>query len=275
MLSGPLATVDPVDLDHGELLEAGIEIALLWWFFYVVLKFLSGTRGLAIMKGALMGMASIVLAIILLAQVLEMDFARLQVAGIYMLQFMAVVLIVLFQPELRRGFTRLSEAGGRGGRSGRKRGSDAKREDIVASIEGLARRGTGALVVFEQHTGIQGLLDSGVPIDAELTGALLESIFYPKSPLHDGAVIVRDGRIVAASCMLPLTEDPTVSRELGTRHRAAIGVTEESDAVVVVVSEETGAITVSQRGHLQPMADGAELDGVLAEAVTVLRNGTS
>jgi diadenylate cyclase len=120
-------------------------------------------------------------------------------------------------------------------------------------------------VVFERQTGIKGLQDTGVPIDAEVSGALLESIFFPKSPMHDGAVIVRDGRIVAASCMLPLTESNAVSRELGTRHRAAIGVTEESDAVAVVVSEESGRISLARKGNLQPVVEEWALDELLSD----------
>ena len=137
----------------------------------------------------------------------------------------------------------------------------------MQSIVALSKTGTGALIVFEQQTGVFGLEDTGVPLDAALSGPLVESVFYPKSPLHDGAVVVRDGRVVAASCMLPLTDDPRIPRNLGSRHRAAIGVTEESDAVVVIVSEETGAITVCRRGQLQVMGAGEELRAALIEHV--------
>ncbi|MED5330995.1 MAG: diadenylate cyclase CdaA [Planctomycetota bacterium] len=236
--------------------EAVIEIGLLWAFFYVVLKFLHGTRGLAIMKGVMLGVVAIVLALVFVGATFEMTFSRLQVAGVHLLQILALVLIVLFQPELRRGFTRLSEAGGRAGKGDGKLG---RMGDVVDAFFRLSSQQTGALVVFEQQVGIQGLLDSGVPIDAAASGTLIESIFFPKSPLHDGSVIIREGRIVAASCMLPLTDDPSVSRQLGTRHRAAIGVTEESDAVVVIVSEETGQITVVHRGELHPADDRAVL----------------
>ncbi len=257
------AMIDLGDMDGGEVLEAAIEIGLLWWFFYVVLRFLHGTRGLAIMKGVLVAITSLVLGIIVIAQTLDLNFSRLTVAGGYLLQFMSILLIVMFQPELRRGFTRLAEAGGRGARVG----GAVDLDGIVQSVVALSRDATGALIVFEQQTGVFGLEDTGVPLDSALSGPLIESVFYPKSPLHDGAVVVRDGRVVAASCMLPLTDDPRIPRNLGSRHRAAIGVTEESDAVVVIVSEETGTITVCRRGQLQVMSDGAELRAALVAHV--------
>jgi len=239
---------------------AVIEIGLLTWFFYGLLRFLHGKAGLAVLKGLLITLAGICLSLAALYFLLGIDFPRLTVAGKYMLPFLIVVLVVLFQPELRRGFLRLSEAGALSGR-----GATGHLSDLCGSFRSLARRHVGALVVFERRTGIKGLQDTGVPLDAAVSGALIESIFYPKSPLHDGAVLVRDGRIVAACCMLPLTESTALSRELGTRHRAALGVTEESDAVAVVVSEETGRITVAHRGRLQQVEDAEGLEAVLAE----------
>lgn len=259
--------IDLGDMDGGDVFEAVIEIGLLWWFFYVVLRFLHGTRGLAIMKGVLVAITSLVLGIIVVAQTLDLNFSRLQVAGGYLLQFMAILLIVMFQPELRRGFTRLSEAGARA--AGRGQGG-VDVDELVRSFVSLSDKGTGALVVFEQQTGVYGLQDTGVPLEAVLSGPLLESIFYPKSPLHDGAVVVRDGRVVAASCMLPLTDDPRIPQHLGSRHRAAIGVTEETDAVVVIVSEETGAINVARRGLLERMDGGEQLRATLVEHVAAL-----
>jgi len=243
-----------------DLVSAIIEIGLLTWFFYLMLKFLHGKAGLAVLKGLLISLATIVLSLAAIHFLAGVSFPRLEVAGRYMLPPMIVVIFVVFQPELRRGLLRLSEAG-----SLATPGAAGHLADLCTSFRALARRHTGALVVFERQTGIKGLQDTGVPLDAAVSGALIESIFYPKSPLHDGAVIVRDGRIVAACCMLPLTESTALSRELGTRHRAALGVTEESDAVAVVVSEETGRITVVHRGRLQPVEDPAGLDAVLGE----------
>ena len=235
-----------IEFDWGkDGLAAGIEIALLFCLFYAVLKFLHGTRGLAVLKGV----GVIILIVVALLKVLEFTFAlsfpRLDAAGAVILPLLLVMLVILFQPELRTGLTRVSE------RSGRSSNVEPNRLfDFAESIVNLATKRTGVLVVFECQVGLAGLQNSGVPLDAALSGALIESIFFLNSPLHDGAVIVRNGRISAAGCMLPLTDSTSVSRDLGTRHRAAMGVTEESDAVAVVVSEETGRVSVARRGML-------------------------
>ncbi|MGQ0554049.1 MAG: diadenylate cyclase [Planctomycetota bacterium] len=242
-----------------DIISAVIEIGLLSWLFYLLLRFLHGKAGLAVLKGILITSLSIVVGLFALFFLMGIRFPRLLVAGTYMLPFLIVMLVVLFQPELRRGFLRLSAAGRLGGR-----GAPGQLADVCAALRSLARRHVGALVVFEQQTGIKGLQDTGVPLDSSLSGALLESIFYPKSPLHDGAVIVRNDRIVAACCMLPLTERENLPIELGTRHRAALGVTEESDAVAVVVSEETGRIAVVHGGQLHAVDDPTRLEDVLA-----------
>lgn len=254
----PFATDEPeraLDIVSGV-----IEISLLTWFFYALLRFLHGKTGLAVFKGVLITFASIFVTLAAMMLLIGISFPRLEAAATYMLPFMIVVLVVLFQPELRRGFLRVSEAGSLG-----VRGMPSQISDLSTAFRALSRRQTGALVVFERQTGIKGLQDTGVPLDAELSGALLESIFYPKSPLHDGAVIVRGNRIVAACCMLPLTESTSLARELGTRHRAALGVTEECDAVAVVVSEETGRVAVAHRGRLANIEDLSALDEALAD----------
>jgi len=254
----PFATDEPeraLDIVSGV-----IEISLLTWFFYALLRFLHGKTGLAVFKGVLITFAAIFVTLAAMYFLIGISFPRLEAAAYYMLPFMVVVLVVLFQPELRRGFRRVSEVGGQGGR-----GLPGQVGDLSEAFRALARRQTGALVVFERNTGIKGVQDTGVPLDAALSGAMLESIFYPRSPLHDGAVIVRTGRIVAACCMLPLTESTLLDHEMGTRHRAAIGVTEDSDAVAVVVSEETGRIALAHRGKLHAVEDLEALDETLAD----------
>lgn len=241
-----------------DLASAAIEIALLTWLFYVFLRFLHGKAGLSVFKGILKLLLGMALGLWLVFLLFGITFPRLQYAGVEMLPIAAVVIVILFQPELRRGLLALNERG-----SLSAPGLPGHVSDLSNSFRALARRRHGALVVFERQTGIKGLQDTGVPIDAEVSGALLESIFFPKSPMHDGAVLVRDGRIVAASCMLPLTESNAVSREFGTRHRAAMGVTEETDAVAVVVSEETGRISLARKGHLQAVVEEAALDELL------------
>lgn len=241
-------------------LSAGIEIVLLFLLFYVVLQFLHGSRGLAVLKGVGLIILSVSVALVVATQFLGLSFPRLAAAGSVLLPFIGVVLVVLFQPELRTGLTRLSERG-----SLSRASAPAGLAGFAESIARLAQRRTGVLVVFEQATGTKSIESTGVELDAALSGPLVESIFHPKSPLHDGAVIVRGARIVAAMCMLPLSESRTLSRDLGTRHRAALGVTEETDAIAVVVSEETGRISLVQRGLMHPVADADELLVVLAD----------
>lgn len=240
--------------------SATIEIVLLFGLFYVVLQFLHGTRGLAVLKGVGLMILVVVGALIAGTEWLGLSFPRLWAAGGELLQVLGVVLVVLFQPELRTGLTRISERSSLG-----RAGAPAELPGFCDGIGRLARHRTGALVVFEQATGTRSLEKTGVPLDASLSGPLIENVFHPNAPLHDGAVIVRGGRIVAASCMLPLSESTSISRDLGTRHRAALGVTEETDAIAVVVSEETGSISVAQRGLLHPVADADELLVVLAD----------
>ncbi len=258
--SVPLAAVDIPFLQHLEpfqardLVSAAIEIGVLAWMFYVVLRFLHGTRGLAVMKGVAIIILGMFFALTLLVEFFGLKFPRLEAAGGVLLPVIGVVLVILFQPELRTGFTRLSE------RARLMRGeAPAQLAEFTAAIHALSKQQTGALVVFEQQTGLKTVQATGVPLDSELSGPLVQAIFFPKSPLHDGAVVVREGRIVAASCMLPLSDSPTVTLEMGTRHRAALGVTEETDAVAVVVSEETGRMSVAHRGLLIPVDSAEEL----------------
>ncbi len=132
-------------------------------------------------------------------------------------------------------------------------------DEIVKAAVSLANRRIGALVVLERETDLRNIIDMGTPLEARVSKELLLSIFHPTSPLHDGAVVVQEGRIAAAGCFLPLSMSPTVAKELGTRHRAAIGLTEETDAVVIVVSEETGTISMVQAGKLDRDLDAVTL----------------
>jgi len=177
-----------------------------------------------------------------------------------------IVLVVLFQPEVRRVLERI-------GRSSKNIGSvlfDANSlgsvemiRDVQRAILSMARRRVGALIVVEQQTGLGDIINTGTPIDGIMTGALLENIFEPNTPLHDGAVIIRGNRIAAAGCFLPLSDDMNLARELGTRHRAALGISTVSDSVTIVVSEETGAISIAREGKLIRYIDNKALHDVL------------
>jgi diadenylate cyclase len=167
-------------------------------------------------------------------------------------------LVVIFQPELRHGIARLGQSrlfkgllGGQGRRAQEMRAVD----EVVRAVTSFAERRIGALVAIERNIDLTSYIDTGVPLDAQIRAETLDTIFSTETVLHDGAVIVRKGRIAAAGCLLPLTERPHLARQYGTRHRAAIGLSEQSDAVIVVVSEETGKLSVAERGELTRQDD--------------------
>ncbi|MGI6672642.1 MAG: diadenylate cyclase CdaA [Christensenellales bacterium] len=176
----------------------------------------------------------------------------------------ALVLLILFQPELRRALEQI----GRGAKLDRSQVTPDESARIVSELTqallSLSRRRVGALVVFEQKTGLKDIADTGMAIDATISGALLINIFEPNTPLHDGAVIMRGTRIVAAACVLTLSDASNISRDLGTRHRAGLGISESTDAVVLIVSEETGIISMARAGKLTRHLDAEDLGRVLS-----------
>ncbi|MBR5258381.1 MAG: diadenylate cyclase CdaA, partial [Clostridia bacterium] len=179
-----------------------------------------------------------------------------------------VVLVILFQPELRKALEQLGRSSfissGSGSHSSSANTSQIVSE-IVTAMTDMSKKRIGALIVVERKTGLREFADTGTMINADITAPLIENIFEPNTPLHDGAMIIRDGRILAAACILQLSNDPDISKELGTRHRAAIGITETSDAVALVVSEETGVISAAREGRLNRYIDQKTLTGILTE----------
>ena len=242
---------------HGlEILKSFFEIALLAYIIYKILYFVRGARGSSILAG-LMGLA-IVLS--LLAKSLKLDIISWLLDGFWAVIGFAVV--VIFQPELRRAFAQLGTFAVWQGRKRREVVSE-----IVQAVQDMAHRKCGALIVLEKRIGLQNYIDDAIKLDVKLHAMMLESIFYPNSPLHDGAVIIRDDRIVAARVILPLTRAENISRRLGTRHRAALGVSEETDAVTIIVSEETGAISVAYRSALHRDLSAVELASYLEKLI--------
>ena len=229
------------------------DIILVLLLVYAVLRLVRGTRA------APMAAAIAVFALLYWLAV-KQDLATLEFVLRGGLLYIGVAIIVLFQSEIRQA---LITVGNRfsmpftrtyGGQFG-----EGVYDEIVLSATTLSSTKTGALIVIERNIGLKNVIDGGVRLDAELSYDLLVSIFNPSTPLHDGAVVVRRHRIAAASCFLPLTLNPRLSRDLGTRHRAAIGVTEDTDAVAVVVSEETGLISFVQRGQIKRGLDATKL----------------
>lgn len=222
-----------------------LEMLFIGIVVYAVLRFLHGTRGARLLQGLLMLLAGGFLVVHVLAD----KFGLERIAVLYEPFVWAVLIatLVVFQPELRRGLMRLGEA-----RFRRPRVSDLDRvaRPIATACIQLSKNKIGALIAVEREMGLSGLAEQGVRLDARLTPELLNTIFWPGSALHDLGVIVQQDRVAAASCPFPLGDVEGLDRSIGSRHRAAIGVSLDSDAIVVVVSEETGSISIAERGRL-------------------------
>ncbi len=241
-----------------------LDIVIMAVILYELLILLRRTRSSALLKGVFL-----LLLIVAMSNLLGLTSLNWLLTSI--LNNGAVVLVVLFQPEIRKGLEKM-------GRStllnkGAERPADLDQQEriiseIVQTMLDLSRRQVGALICFERMTGLQDVIDTGTRLDAEISAPLLENIFEPNTPLHDGAVLIRGERVEAAACILPLTEARGVSRELGTRHRAGIGLSENSDAVVLIVSEETGTMSMARGGVLNRPLNEADLRRILEEIYT-------
>jgi diadenylate cyclase len=240
------------------------DIVLVFLLVYAVLKLLRGTRAAPMAAG----LAAIVFLYWLS---IKQDLATLEFVLSNGLLYIGIAIIVLFQSEIRQA---LITFGNRFrmpfSRNHRGQFGEGVYDEVILAASTLASQKTGALIVIERNVGLKNVIDGGVQLDAELSYDLLLSIFNTASPLHDGAVVVRRHRIAAASCFLPLTLNPRLSRDLGTRHRAAIGVTEDTDAVAVVVSEETGLLSFVQRGDIKRGLDVTKLREAILEALGLL-----
>lgn len=235
-------------------LSSIFQILVLAVAFYYIFLFFRGTRGAQVLIGLVM--------IVLFVLALTMVF-RLEVLAWILRRFilsMALALLVIFQPEIRRALAELGKQPVFSGSSDRK----SLLDNLVQSVVFLNEHKVGALIAIEREIGTRGIQETGVRLDCPVVPELLSSIFIPHTPLHDGGVIISGNRIMAASCVFPLTQRSDLLRTQGTRHRAAIGMSEETDAVVIVVSEETGAITVAYRGRLSHPLNGERLNRFLS-----------
>ncbi|MGI6703969.1 MAG: diadenylate cyclase CdaA [Clostridia bacterium] len=177
-----------------------------------------------------------------------------------------IALLIVFQPELRRALEFLGRGGiifGKPLIEALDKETKTLIDEITAAVQVLAKKKTGALIVLERETGIGEFVETGINLDADVSSQLLQTIFATNTPLHDGAVIIRDKRIASAGCLLPLTENQSLSKELGTRHRAGLGISEHSDAIAIIVSEETGVISTAKGGRLSRYLDGKMLKEML------------
>ncbi len=247
------------------------EIGLLFLVLYLFLRFLRRTVAGGIFRGSALIAWILVLGVFLVLRRLNLqvlDYILTRAIPVFL-----IALVVIFQPEFRHGLARLGEMRILRGFLSRRRAVKAAEirsvDELVAAVKTFAKRKTGALIALERHIDLTPYIDTGVRLDALIRAETLSTIFSTETVLHDGALIIRGDRIAAAGCLLPLTERPHLARQYGTRHRAAIGLSEQSDAVVVVVSEETGGVHVAERGEMQPYTDfewlAAYLNVVMAE----------
>lgn len=235
-------------------LTGALEVGLLALAFYYLILFFRGTRGAQVLLG---------FVVVLVALGLVTQFLRLDVLSWVLERFsvyLVVAVIIIFQPEIRRALAEL-------GKQHMFMGTTSSRtlvDHVVEAVTLLAGRKIGALIAIEREIGLRAVQETGTAVDAVVTPELLSSLFFPYTPLHDGGVIIRQSRLVAAGCLFPLSQREGLATELGTRHRAAIGLTEETDALVVVVSEETGTISVAYKGRLTRGLDEEKLRKLLS-----------
>ena len=250
-LTGILMSIKTTDI---------IDIVVVAYLLYRLLGFIKETRAQQLFRGVLLIVVFFLISEVFNLSLLNWLFTRLITVGL-------IAVVILFQPEIRRG---LEQIGRRGvlSRQFRDMGKEeiyATVHRIVDAVDDFSSTHTGALMAIERETMLNDIAETGVIIDAEISVRLLGNLFYEGSPLHDGAVIIRGDRVYAASCVLPLTERQNIGKNLGTRHRAALGLSEVSDAFIIVVSEETGAISVAQNGEFRRFLDLKTLEKMLLD----------
>ena len=243
------------------------DILLVAAIIYKLLMLTRDTRGSAVLKGLLLLLLLVGISNLVGLTALNWLLTAVVNNG-------PLVLVILFQPEIRKAL----ESIGRGAKLEKVRDdsqNEANRivDEITRCMLNLSRRRVGALIVFEQKTGLQDVIENGIPLDSQISAGLLENIFEPNTPLHDGAVVIRDKRIMSAASFLTLTDANGVSHDLGTRHRAALGVSETTDAVVLIVSEETGVMSMARGGKLTRHLDQKALRTILEGIYKSQRSG--
>lgn len=241
-----------------------LDIAIVSFLIYEFLKLIRGTRAVQMAVGSLF-----IVALFYLSRLAPLQTVNWMIRN--MLLYLAFAAIVIFQSDIRRALAHFGQAPFFRYFT-HQESADETIEEVVVAATMLAAHKTGAIIAIEREIGMRNYIESGIPLDARLTYDLLVTIFQPGSPLHDGAAILQDDRVAAAACFLPLTVNPRVSRELGTRHRAAIGLTEENDAVAVVVSEETGYISLALEGRIERNLSPDALRDRMRALVTLRRS---
>lgn len=231
-----------------------VEILILATVFYYLLKLFRGTRGSAIFTGLVILFVGLIV-VTSLANLTTLSWLLQKLMG-----YMVIALIIIFHPEIRRALARLGRQGNFMATKARK----ALADPVADAVQMMASRKIGALIAIERAVETKSIQDTGTALHSEVTARLLTALFYPGAPLHDGGVIISADCIAAAGCVFPLTQNNDIARNLGTRHRAAIGMTEETDTIVIVVSEETGVISIAYNGRLKRGFDGPHLRRILS-----------
>jgi diadenylate cyclase len=242
-----------------------LDILIVSFLIYEFLKLIRGTRAVQMAAGSLL-----IVGLFYISRLAPLQTLNWMIRN--MLAFVAFAAIVIFQSDIRRALAHFGQAPFFRYLNRQQAANETIEELVVASTT-LASQRIGAIIVVEREIGLRNYIESGIPLDATLTYDLIVTVFQKKSPLHDGAIIIQESRIAAAACFLPLTVNPRVSRELGTRHRAAIGLTEECDAVALVVSEETGNISLALDGGIERALTGDQLRERLRTLVVSRRPG--
>jgi len=241
-----------------------IEIIILWVVFYRILVFFEGTRAFQVLKGIIY-----LLVAFFISQLLGLDILNWLLTKIFALSVIAF--LIIFQQELRQGLARIGQH--HIFNIGLAESTLLEViDEITSAVFKLSRQKIGCLIALERETKLKTYIESGVPIDSTVTSELIQTIFSHNSPLHDGGVITRGDRIIAASCLFPLSDNPNFSKIIGTRHRAAFGITEQTDAIVLMVSEETGEISIAIDGRFIPVVTKDRLVNILKNILGIESN---
>jgi len=226
-----------------------LEISILWAFYYMLLVFIQDTRAVQVIKGLI-----ILVVVFVITEQLQLAVINWILTKVFTISVIAF--LIIFQPELRRGLARI-------GQFSMFSKEQMMLDEIARAAVLLSKKRIGALIAVEREIGLKAYIESGVHLDSQVTSELINTIFMPNTPLHDGGIIIQGSRIVAAGCLFPLTQSQHIPKTLGTRHRAGVGLSEETDAVVLIVSEETGAISIATGGKLTKSISEEELHSVL------------
>jgi len=241
-----------------------LEISVMALFFYYIFLFIQGTRAVQILFGLFL-----IVSFFFLIQILKLDSLNWLISRIFPVAILS--LLIIFQPELRRGLARLGGKPFMSFLSGEENVINIVSESAMV----LSKKRIGGLIALEAEIGLKNYIESGIKLDARVSTELIVTIFTDKTPLHDGGVVIEGGMIAAAAYLFPLTQLPKIAKTMGTRHRAAIGLSEETDAVVVVVSEETGSIAIAHQGNIIPDLDEVRLKRILRNVLVVTKEKKS